>query len=426
MKILKLCAYYEPEQTASSHLTKDLEDGYIKNGFVTEIYVSEPTRGVSAEVRKEYKKKRYEEKNDGHILIHRFRMFREGKNPILRALRYALVNLKQYRYGKRAKEIDIVMAGSTPPTQGMLCAKVAKKLSKKYGKKVPFIYNLQDIFPDSLVNAKMTKKGSFLWKIGRRIEDYSYRNADKIIVISEGFKKNIMEKGVPEEKIVIVPNWVNTDNVYPVERKDNVLFDRYGLDRSKYYICYSGNIGHSQNMRLLLDVAKAMHDEIPDLCFVLVGEGAAKESVAQAVKEEGIDNVVMLPFQDYAEISHVFSLGDVGLIISKPGIGESSVPSKTWSILAASRPVLACFDRDSELCDMVERVGCGVNAAAGDPDALKNAIRTLYNDRAAAARMGQKGREYVMTELNKDKCVGMYVDTVKAVVSSASERSLVH
>ena len=138
MKVLKLPAYYAPENISSSHLTQDLEAAYIAVGYEIEVYAPTPTRGVSDEVRKEYKSKKYEEKFDGKIKIHRFSMSREGKNPILRAIRYFRVNLRHYRKGKKAKDIDIIMAGSTPPTQGVLCAKVARKLSKKYGRKVPF------------------------------------------------------------------------------------------------------------------------------------------------------------------------------------------------------------------------------------------------------------------------------------------------
>ena len=413
MKILKLPAYHAPEQISSSHLSKDLEEAYVNAGIVTELYVPTPTRGISKEVRKEYKKKKYEEKYDGKIIVHRFSLFKEGRNPILRAVRYLLSNLIQYRKGVRAKGIDLILGSSTPPTQGMLCALVKKKLSKKYKKNVPFVYNLQDIFPDSLVNAKMTKKGSLIWKIGRKIENFTYRHADKIIVISEDFKRNIMEKGVPEEKIVIIPNWVNTENVYSVERKDNILFDRYGLSRDKFYICYSGNLGHSQNLRLLLDAAKSLKDELPDLHFVLIGEGAAKEELVNTIATEGIDNVTVLPFQPYEEISHVFSLGDVGLIISKPGIGESSVPSKTFSIMAAERPVLASFDQNSALCHLIEKVDCGICAEAGSLDAFTAAIHTLYTERESNATLGARGRAYLHEELDKDKCVGMYVEVLK-------------
>ena len=410
MRILKLSGYFYPEQVSSTHLSKDLNEAYMKAGFDFVNYVPTPTRGISEEVRKEYKAKKYEVRDNGHTIVHRFSMFREGKNPIQRALRYVLVNLIQYFKGSSAKNIDLILSGSTPPTQGLLCGLVKKRL------KVPFIYNLQDIFPDSLVNAKMTKKGSLIWKIGRKIEDFTYRSADKIIVISEDFKRNIMEKGVPEDKIVIVPNWVDTDQVYRIDRKDNVLFDRYNLDRDKYYICYSGNVGHSQNLELLLDAARVMQKELPDVCFVIIGEGAAKEDLAAKIAAEGISNVVLLPFQSYEDIAHVFSLGDADLVISKPGIGGSSVPSKTWSILAAERPILASFDDDSALAKLIQEQSCGIVANAGELDSLTGAVRRLYEDREYAVAMGKRGRAYVVENLGKEKCTGMYVDTIKSVV----------
>ena len=410
MKILKLPAYYSPEQVASSHLTKDLNEALVQAGFQIENHVPSPTRGISDEIRAEYKKLRYEEQAGGKIIIHRFPLFREGKNPIQRAIRYVLCNIIQYWKGIHSKNVDVIFGASTPPTQGMLCGLVKRRL------KVPFVYNLQDIFPDSLVNAKMTKRGSLIWKIGRKIEDYSYRSADKIIVISEDFKQNIMEKGVPEEKIVIVPNWVNTDHVHPVDRNNNVLFDRYDLNKNKFYICYSGNVGHSQNLQLLLDTAKTIQPELPDVHFVIIGEGAAKDALAEQISQECIENVTLLPFQPYEEISHVFSFGDAGLIISKPGIGNSSVPSKTWSIMAAERPVLASFDKDSQLADLIDQLQIGVTAQAGDVDALINAIRFLYENRDKANEMGKGGRVYVSDVIAKDKCVGQYVRLMESLV----------
>jgi glycosyltransferase involved in cell wall biosynthesis len=398
---------------SSSHLEQDRYEVFSKSGFEVIVYVPTPTRGVDDETRQKYKKIKHEELYNSSVKINRFSMFREGKSPITRALRYFLVNFVQYYKSIKTKDIDVIYASSTPPTQGFLCAKVKKKLSKKYKKDIPLIYNLQDIFPDSLVTAKMTKKGSFIWKIGRKIEDYTYNNADKIIVISEDFKRNIMEKGVPEDKIIIIPNWVDSEKVYPISREENVLFERYGLDKDKFYITYSGNIGHSQNMRMLLDAAKQLRETLPDLCFVLIGEGAARDEVEKAIADEKIDNVVMLPFQPYEDIAHVFSLGDAGLIISKSGTGNNSVPSKTWSIMAAERPVLASFDDGSALSDLIREVGCGVNAKADDIDELKAAIVKLYNERENNAKMGALGRAYLKEYLDKDKCVGMYVDTIK-------------
>lgn len=419
MKVLRLQSYCFPEQIASSHLVHDLWKGCRDAGITNELYVPTPTRGIDAETRKKYKKIKYEELYDGTVKIHRFDMIPEKRNPLQRAFRYFLVNIKQYFECRKAEGIDVIFGSSTPPTQGVLCFMVKKKLSKKYKKNVPFIYNLQDIFPDSLVTAKMTKKGSLIWKIGRKIEDYTYKNADKIVVISEDFKRNIMEKGVPEEKIVIIPNWVDSEKVYPIDRKDNVLFSRYGLEPDKFYICYSGNIGHSQNMRMLLNTAKELKTDLPDVRFVLIGDGAAREEVDAFIKDEVIDNVIMLPFQPYEDIAHVFSLGDAGLIISKPGIGNSSVPSKTWSIMAAARPVLCSFDDDSELSRLIKEVGCGVTAQAEDgTENLKKAIYTLYNSKKTNAEIGALGRKYLTEYLDKDKCVGMYVETMCDCIES--------
>lgn len=416
MKILKLSPYCFPERVSSSHLSNDLNKAYKEAGIETEIYCPTPTRGIDEETRKKYKKIKYEERYDGYVKIYRFSMFREGRNPIMRAIRYILCNIIQYFKGCQAKNIDMIYAGSTPPTQGLLCAMVKRKLSKKYGHNVPFVFNLQDIFPDSLVNAKMTHKGSLIWKIGRIIENYTYRNADIIITISEDFKKNILAKGVPESKIRVIPNWVNTENVYHVKREDNILFPKYDLDPALFYICYSGNIGHSQNLDLLLSVAKKIREEMPLVRFVLIGEGAAKEDTKKKIEIEKLDNVFMLPFQDYQEISYVFSLGDVGLIISKPGVGGSSVPSKTWSIMAAERPVLISFDKDSELAKFITLSKSGIVADAGNEEAMIDAIRLLANNPDMCREMGMNGKKYLKECADKEKSVCQYLNVMKEVL----------
>jgi len=419
MKILMLPSYCYPEQVSSSHLTNDLFETFEKAGIKTEIYTPTPTRGIDKKTRERYKKIKTEQRFNDSVIIYRFPLFGEGKNTIQRALRYIIGNIIQTHKGFGAKDIDLIYSASTPPTQGLVCGRVKKRLSKKYGRKVPFVYNLQDIFPDSLVNAKMTKKGSIIWKIGRKIEDYTYRNADKIITISEDFKANIMAKGVPESKIVVVPNWVNTENVYPIDREDNILFDRYGLDRSKFYICYSGNIGHSQNMDMLMDIAKEI--DIPDVRFVLIGEGAAKQIVQERIEAEQISNVIMLPFQDYSEIAHVFSLGDVGLIISKPGVGGSSVPSKTYSIMAAGRPIIASFDKNSELSTLIQNVNCGIVTDAGSKEELSAAIKEMYKNKENGIILGNNGRTFVTSTLNKDNCTKVYVSSIKQAMDIKAE-----
>lgn len=419
MKILYLTAYSNPEQTASSYLGRNRNEAFRAQGWTSLTYTPTPTRGVTEEQRRIYStEKKHEILNDGMTEVKRFSLMKEGENSIGRAARYTLLCIKLFNRGvfcKDAKKCDVMYASSTPPIMGATAALV-KKVNKK-----PFVYNLQDIFPDSLVGTGLAKKDGFLWKIGRRIENFTYRHADKIIVISEDFKRNIMAKGVPEEKIEVIYNWVDQNAVVDVSREENKLFDLYGLDRSKFYLCYSGNIGLTQNMDMLLEVMGELQEENSDIHLILVGEGAYKANVEDIVKIRNLNNVHMLPFQPYEDISCVFSLGDAGLVISKPGVGANSVPSKTWSIMSASRPVLANFD-PNELKDIldgthpfsVNNEKCGIFTEAGNKEEFKTAILNLYSNRELCKDYGKNGRRFILNNLTKEIGTQKYVDVIKS------------
>lgn len=409
MKILHLPAYFQPEQAASSYLVDNMYQAFTDDGMEMVVYTPIPTRGITVEVKKEYRRRLNEKLYNDKMFVHRFLLMEEGKRAIVRAFRYVsscVIQFYRGAFSKDSRECDVLFIFSTPPIQGAMAA-IVKKFNK-----IPFVYNLQDIFPDSLAGTGLAKKGGILWKIGRLIENFTYRNADKIIVISEDFKRNIMAKGVPEEKIVVIYNWVDEEAVKHVGREENILFDRYGLDRSKFYITYCGNIGLTQNMDMLLDVAKEL-EQNPDIHFVLIGEGAYKKRVEEIIAEKNISNVTLLPFQPYEDISHVFSLGDAGLVISKPGVGENSVPSKTWSILSASRPVLANFD-ENELKSIVAENQCGIFTKAGDKESFKQAILRLYENRELCVEMGRNGREFIMKNLTRAVGTQKYVDVIKS------------
>jgi glycosyltransferase involved in cell wall biosynthesis len=410
MKVLFLPAYFHPEQDSSSHLSNDREQALIDNGIDIVAYCATPTRGVSPSIRAEYKHRKKETLYNGHLTIYRFSLFKEGKSTIGRAFRYLVCSFKQFNrvlFSKPAKKCDVMWVSSTPPGKCALIS-IAGRIVK-----IPIVLNLQDIFPDSLVSTGMTHCGSLLWKIGRMIENYTYRNVDKIIVISKDFKNNLLKKGVPENKIVLIYNWVDEQAVIDIPRKDNILFAKYNLDPSRFYITYSGNIGLTQNMDMLLDVMSDLKEEAPDIRLVLIGEGAYKAQVEKIVAERDLNNVILLPFQPYEDISHVFSLGDAGLVISKPGVGANSVPSKTWSIMSASRPVLANFD-ENELKTIIEKNKCGIFTKAGCKDEFKVSIIELYNDQALCKEFGRNGRQFIMSNLTKKVGTQKFVDVIKS------------
>ena len=403
MKVVFPCSYYLPETAASLYITDNIVHACADKGIEVDLYTPSPTRNVPDGSVWE----REERQMDGKLRIHRFHLYGEGKNPMLRALRYFLGEFILLHYCMW-KKYDVAFVDSTPPIQGLKMPLI------KWLKRKPTIYNVQDIFPDSLVGTGLTHEGSLIWKIGRMVEKITYRYADKIIVISEDFKKNIMAKGVPEDKIVVVYNWVDQNKVVDVPREENKLFDAYGLERSKFYITYNGNIGLTQNMDMLLDVAKELQEEYEDIHFVLVGNGAYLDEVKRKVADQQLENVHLLPFQPYEDISHVFSLGDASLVISKPGVGANSVPSKTWSIMSASRPVLANFD-ENELKTIIENNHCGIFTKAGDKEAFKESILTLYNHRELCQEYGHNGRKFVLDNLTREVGTQKYVDVIKEV-----------
>lgn len=412
MKILILSSYYHPEIAASLYLQENLLEHLAAEGMEVDLFVPAPTRNVTDDVRKVYRKRKREELYDGKVRIHRFPMYREPKNALARAMRYMLCSTVHGWYGL-TRRYDLIFLGSTPPTNGLLGG-ILKLIRRK-----PLVYNVQDIFPDSLAGTGLTKKDSLLWKIGRAIEDFTYARSDALIVISEDFKRNIRDKGVPEEKLHVVYNWVDETAVVPTERANNSLFDLYGLDRNVFYVTYCGNIGLTQNMDMLLETAKEL-ETIEQLHFVLFGEGAYKDAVEHKIREDGLKNVTLLPFQPYEKISEVFSLGDVGLVISKPGVGENSVPSKTWSILSAGRPVIASFD-ENELKQIIEWYDTGIFTQAGDRKQLTEAILTLYRDRERCLRCGGNGRQFILKNLTKQAGTAAYVEVIRSCAGKRAE-----
>jgi len=406
MKVLELPAYFYPESMSSAHLDDNLRQAIVDAGMEMAIYCPTPTRGITQDVRTEYKKRKLDKMYDGHVTVHRFSLYGEGKNPILRALRYTLACIIQFNravFAKDARSCDVMFITSTPPIKGAM-AGLAKKFNHK-----PIVYNLQDIFPDSLAGSGLAKKGGFLWKIGRLIENFTYRSADKIIVISEDFKKNIMAKGVPEEKIVVVYNWVDESAIKPVAKEDNPLYEEFGLSREKFTVVYAGNLGNAQNISIILDGAK----KLPDVQFAVFGTGGLENEVRERIEKEGLSNVHLNPLQPYDRVSLVYSLGDACIVSCKEGLGGSAMPSKTWTIMSCGRPVIASFD-EGELKDILEKNNLGVFTHAGNVNEFVEGVKSLAANPILCAEMGRNARLFIIDNLTKEVGTKKYIEVLKS------------
>ena len=408
MKLVYLVQYFSPEKASGLQLVEDLLEGFSAHGWKTDVFTPTPTRGVTDEQRKEYARKRVEIKYDGRLTIHRMHLYREGKGFVGRAIRYLLFSIECF-WKPATVPADFIFTGSGPPTQGVVVG-LAKKVS---GKKV--IYNLQDIFPDSLVTSGICGENSFLMKIGHAMENFTYRNADHIITITDDMKANIMKKGVPEDKISVVRNWIDTDKVKHISREDNLLFDELKLPRDGFYVVYAGNLGKVQGVDVILKTASLMKNN-RDIKFVIFGNGSEEENLKKIVNDKHLDNVLMLPLQPIERASEVYSMADVSIISCTPGTGGSGMPSKTWTIMAAGVPIIASFDMPSEMERKIEEAECGFCTRAGDENELTEKIIRVFGDSRLKKCLGQNARRYAEKNVSKAEAVEKYIKSIERLV----------
>lgn len=394
MKILMLKDYFYPEKCAGINLSLELVNELTKKGFTVDIYTPIPCRGIDDNIRAIYRKRKKELIYDA--VVYRYWLPYEGKSTLIRALRYFMQNCIQIWKGLSTK-YDLLFLGSTPPTMGLVGA-ILKKIKNK-----PFVYNVQDVFPDSLVTTGITKQGSLLWKIGSIVEKITYSSADRIIVISESFKTNLISKNVPEEKIVVINNWIDTDAVYPVLKANNSIYDEFNIPKDKYIILYAGNLGNAQGSDVILESADLL-SEYDDIFFVVFGGGSQFEEFKLKAKSRA--NLLVFDLLPSERVSEVYSLGDIALITCKKGTGMAGMPSKTWSIMACNVPIIASFDTDSDLARILEQTDAGICVEPENAEHLSKVILDQYVNKN---NVKCNARDYVVNNISKRHCTDMYI-----------------
>ena len=410
MHLIYLVQYFRPEKASGGDMVVDLLDGFAAHGWRTDVFTPTPTRNVTEEERRIYSTdKKVEQLNAGNTVIHRMALYREGKGFIERTLRYLIFSC-QCLYRAITVPADFIFTGSGPPTQGAV-AGIAKKLT---GKKV--IYNLQDIFPDSLVNAGLAKEHSNIVKLGRILEQFTYKNADAIITISDDMRENLLNKNVPPEKLYVVHNWIDTAHLNHVDRENNTLFDELHLPRGNFYITYAGNLGHVQGIDLVLEAAERLQP-YPDIKFVLFGNGSEEESLRLLIQDKSLANVVLYPLQPMERVSEVYSLGNVSLVSCRKGTGGAGMPSKTWTIMATRTPVLGFFDKPSEFSRIIEDNDLGWCVEAGDSDGLAKCILMLKDHSEECLRRARNARNYVEEKASKGPAVKRYIQIIEGCLT---------
>lgn len=293
-----------------------------------------------------------------------------------------LVGLRALFAGKVWRRVDGVLAMSPPLTLGLI------GWHTKLFRGGKLVFNIQDIFPDAAIetgaitNKKIISFASWL-------ERTSYKCSDSVVLLSDDLANNVQSKLEQKfhKRVKVIPNFVDTRAITPMSRMTKYRTE-LRIDDA-LVVMYAGNVGFSQSLEMLVSAAR----ELPQLIFVINGEGAARESLKKSA--HGLSNVRFGDYQDVSRLSEVLATGDIHVVPLKRGLGSVSVPSKTYSILASGRPVLAAVDLDTEVPRILAAADAGVCVEPDNSAAFISALRAMTLDPKTLSEMGERGRKWV-------------------------------
>lgn len=305
--------------------------------------------------------------------------------------------------GSRGDDVGGVLSVSPPLTLGLTGWVIAR------ARNAPLVFNVQDVYPDIALELGVFEEGPLI-SATRRLERFCYDRADAVTVLSEDLQQNVQAKTKQPAKVRVIPNFVDVDAIGPAER-ENSYRQRYGLE-GRTVVMYAGNVGLSQSLDTVLEAAAALSYE-PDLVFVINGQGAARGELER--KASGLTNVVFVDMQPVERLPEVLSAADIHLVPLKRGLARSSVPSKTYSIMAAARPLIASVDAGSEVARLVERSEGGLAVPPEDAEALTKALRRLLDAPDEQHRMGRSARRFVEGWASPAAVAGSYEDLFESL-----------
>jgi glycosyltransferase involved in cell wall biosynthesis len=300
---------------------------------------------------------------------------------------------------------DVAFVFSPPMTLGIAAA-IGRWL---HG--VPFVYDVQDIWPESLTATRLVE-ARWVLSFLNRIECFNYRLAARVTVISPGFKRHIIAKGVPPEKIEVIPNWAD-ETVYRSVVPDAALAERLGM-RGRFNIVYAGNMGVPQSLSTAIAAAARLQD-MPEIQFVFVGDGVERERLESEARGLGLQNVRFLGRKGAEEMPPILALADVFLVhLRRDPLFAITIPCKTIAYLAGGRPVLAAIEGDA--AQVITDAKAGIQCAPEDPAAMEFAVRQLrVMPEQALRQMGANARQAFESQYTREVLVTRFEDIFEAV-----------
>jgi glycosyltransferase involved in cell wall biosynthesis len=277
---------------------------------------------------------------------------------------------------------------------------------------IPFALIIWDIYPDHAVRQGWLRAGGLLAKVWRALNRLSILRASTVVTIGNKMAETLRSQAGQVE-IDIIPNWADTNAIKPIPKGSNPFAREHDQDEF-LTVLYSGNIGQTHGVEILVEAAARTEDMI-EVRFLIIGDGLGLDAARDTAKQLGVGNLQFLPKQTWAGVPYSLAAGDIAVVMQETGSAQLSLPSKTYSHMAAGSAILAFTPKGSDLADLVESESIGIVAESLDAQGLSLAIRRLVSNRAELDGYRQRAREVAEKSYSAD-AVGA---ELKAVLSVA-------
>jgi len=378
-RIFFLNRFFPPDHSATSQLVGDLAIHLAVRGNDVHVITSQ-------QLYNDPQARLLPQEIVSGVQVHRVTTTQFGRSKLVgRAIDYFSFYASAW-WALRAvtKRDDIVVAMTDPP----LISVVAMQVAQRRG--AHLVNWLQDIYPEVAVELGVPfVRGPIIGGISY-LRDRSLKTAAANVVLGHHMADKVASRGISKDRIHVIPNWSEDEEIVPVSPSDNPLRHDWGLE-NKFVVGYSGNLGRAHEFDTILAAAERLKNN-SNIVFVFVGGGHLMGRLAELVQERGLNNCRFMDYQDHAVLKFSLCVPDIHWISLKPEVEGLIVPSKIYGIAAAGRPVIAICARDGEIAQMVTQHHCGIVIEPGQADALVESILRLSEDAELRAAMGLSAR----------------------------------
>lgn len=401
---------FYPDTTATGQLLTDLcEDLVREHGCRVSVVAGPPLNpppGASDSPSARWGLVGRERYRD--VEIFRARGTRLAKQRFVgRATNYVTYFFSACYAGLKLDRPDVIVALTDPPIVGL----AAWMASLRF--RAPLVMSYRDLFPEVAVLLKDFHSETINAML-QRVNRFLVQRAVCNVALGEMMRNRlIQDKGAPPERTIIIPDWADTTTIRPGPRQ-NAFSDAHGLTGA-FVVMHSGNMGLSQSLETLLDAAALLRD-IPDVQFVLQGDGVKKPELEVRARELSLRNVRFLPYASRDQLSESFASADVFVVSLQAGLAGYIVPSKLYGILAAGRPFVAAVESTCEVASIASRRACGLVVPPGNAPDMAEAIRAFHRDRTMTAQFGANARSASL-DFDRAAQVRKYFDLFRSTCS---------